>query len=88
MPQKTDISTSHVDNSIINSKTMFNGTVAVISPEPIESQQRNKTIVESTNSRRLSTATDVTAGMVSNPGRSNSRQTKNATISKVDDPVG
>jgi hypothetical protein len=87
MPQKTDLSTLHVDNSITNGKTMSNGAVAVTSPEPIESQQQNKT-VESINSRRLSTATDVTAGMVSNPGRSNSRQTKNATISKVDDPVG
>ncbi len=88
MPQKTDnIGTSHVNNSIINNKPMFNGSVA--SPEPIESpQQQNKTNVESTISRRLSTATDRTVGMVSNPSRSNSRQTKNAMTSKVDDPVG
>ena len=62
---------------------MFSSPVA--NPELTENQQQNKTIVESTISRRLSTATDRTAGMVSNPGR---RQTKNATISKVDDPVG
>ncbi|RIA93284.1 hypothetical protein C1645_20534 [Glomus cerebriforme] len=84
MPQKTDnISTPHVNNSIIIDKPTFNGTVA--SPESMENRQQNKTIVESTFSRRLSTTTDRTAGMV---GRSNPRQTKNATISKVDDPVG
>ncbi|CAG8434719.1 2220_t:CDS:10 [Funneliformis mosseae] len=87
MPQKTDsVGTSHANNLIVNGKQMFNGNVT--SPEPINSpQQQNKTIVESTNSRRLSSATDRTVGMVSNPSRSNSRQTKNAT-SKVDDPVG
>ncbi|CAG8446179.1 9902_t:CDS:10 [Funneliformis caledonium] len=88
MPQKTDsVGTSHANNPIVNGKQMFNGNVT--SPEPINSpQQQNKTIVESTNSRRLSSATDRTVGMVSNPSRSNSRQTKNATTSKVDDPVG
>ena len=84
MPQKTDIGTSHANNSILNGKTMFSSPVA--NPELTENQQQNKTIVESTISRRLSTATDRTVGMVSNPSRSNSRQNKNAT--KVDDPVG
>ncbi|CAI2165911.1 14519_t:CDS:2 [Funneliformis geosporum] len=88
MPQKTDsIGTSNENNPIVNGKPMFNGTVA--SPEPIKSpQQKNITILESTISRRLSTTTDRTLGVVSNPSRSNSRQTKNATTSKVDDPVG
>ncbi|GBC00681.1 hypothetical protein RclHR1_03940007 [Rhizophagus clarus] len=85
MPQKTDdIGTSHVNNSIINGKTILNGTMD--SPEPIENrQQQSKTITDSTISRRLSTTIDRTAGMVA---RSNPRQTKNATNLKVDDPVG
>jgi hypothetical protein len=77
------VTNDHVNNSIINSKTMFNG-----SPEPIENQQQSKTIVEPTISRWLSMATDRTAGMVLNSSRSNSWQTKNATIPKADDPVG
>ncbi|CAB4486711.1 unnamed protein product [Rhizophagus irregularis] len=82
MPQKTDdIGTSNVNNSMTNGK-IFNATVD--SPEPIENRQQSKAITDPTISRRLSTTIDRTAGMV---GRSNPRQ-KNATISKVDDPVG